>query len=183
MALHRHGGRQLLDSYSEERLPIITDVIETTDRLTKVMGTPNVVAQFLRDSLIPTISQFSTVQHAFVNRLSGLGIAYSESPIVEGRGGRIFEHFMRGGQIPAAHCVLLMPEKASTNLRNSVESVAADFSTVVTIRTTPKNVIQLIRPDGYLAFSTEKDPEERAVASVRSLLMRMTDLGNEVAKA
>jgi 2-polyprenyl-6-methoxyphenol hydroxylase-like FAD-dependent oxidoreductase len=130
MTLRGHGGDQLLDSYSEERLPIIADVIETTDRLTKVMGMPNILAQFLRDSLIPTISHLSTFQHAFVNRLSGLGISYAESPIVEGGGGRIFEDFMRGGQIPATHFVLLVPEDASTSLRNSVEFVAADFSTV-----------------------------------------------------
>jgi 2-polyprenyl-6-methoxyphenol hydroxylase-like FAD-dependent oxidoreductase len=177
-ALHGHSSDQLLDSYSEERLPVITDVIETTDRLTRVMGTPNVLAQFLRDSLIPAVSHFSTFQHAFVNRLSGLGIGYPESPIIEGGGERLFENFMRSGQIPATHFVLLIPEDASSNLRNSVEFLVDEFNPVLTIRTTQRDVIQLTRPDGYLAFSSAKDSKERAIASVRSLLRRMTDLCN-----
>jgi 2-polyprenyl-6-methoxyphenol hydroxylase-like FAD-dependent oxidoreductase len=47
--LNGHGNERLLDSYSAERLPIIKDVIEATDFLTKVMGTPNKFAQALRE--------------------------------------------------------------------------------------------------------------------------------------
>src|SRR6185437_8225918 len=43
--LRDHGTEQLLESYSAERLPVIENVIATTDRLTKVMGTPNRFAQ------------------------------------------------------------------------------------------------------------------------------------------
>ena len=179
-ALRGCGSEQLLDSYSEERLPVITDVIETTDRLTKVMGTPNLLAQFLRDSLIPAVSHLSTFQHAFVNRLSGLGISYPESPIIEGGGERLFEDFMRSGQISATHFVLLLPEGASSNLRNSVESLVDEFNPVLTIRTAQKEVIQLVRPDGYLAFAGANDSKERAIATVRSLLSRMTELRKRV---
>ncbi|UWZ82029.1 FAD-dependent oxidoreductase [Occallatibacter riparius] len=175
MALRGDGSEQLLDSYSEERLPVITDVIETTDHLTKVMGTPNVLAQFLRDSLIPAVSHLSTFQHAFVNRLSGLGIAYAGSPIVEGEGERVFEDFMRSGQIPGAEFVLLLPQDVSPNLWSSAESLAGEFNPILKVKTTQKEVVQLTRPDGYLAFSTARDAGERTIATVRSLLMRMTD--------
>lgn len=183
MTLRGHGNERLLDSYSEERLPIITDVIETTDRLTKVMGTPNLLAQFLRDSLIPAVSHLSAFQHAFVNRLSGLGIAYRESPIVDGGGDRIFEDFMRNGQIPTMQFVLLVPEDESSNLRKSIESLVTDFSPVLTVRTTQRKTIQLTRPDGYLAFSSARDSEERTIASLRSLLMRITDSGRRATDA
>jgi hypothetical protein len=43
--LYGHSNEQLLDSYSAERLPVIKNVIETTDFLTKAMGTPNRFAQ------------------------------------------------------------------------------------------------------------------------------------------
>ena len=84
--LHGHGNEQLLESYSAERLPVIKQVIETTDFLTKVMGTPNKLAQTLRDTVIPMVSRLAPFQHAFVQRLSELGIAYRGSPIVEGAG-------------------------------------------------------------------------------------------------
>jgi 2-polyprenyl-6-methoxyphenol hydroxylase-like FAD-dependent oxidoreductase len=51
--LRGQGHEQLLDSYGADRLPVIKNVIETTDRLTKVMGTPNKFAQALRDTVIP----------------------------------------------------------------------------------------------------------------------------------
>ena len=84
--LHGHGNEQLLDSYSAERLPVIKAVIETTDFLTKVMGTPNKIAQVLRDTVIPMVSHLAPFQHAFVQRLSELGVTYHGSPILEGPG-------------------------------------------------------------------------------------------------
>lgn len=175
MALQGHGGEALLNSYSEERLPIITDVIETTDRLTRVMGTPNVLAQFLRDSLIPTVSRISAFRHAFVNRLSGLGVTYAGSPIVEGAGERVFEDFMQDGGLPTAQFLLILPDEASLEFRNSAKSLAAEFTHLLRIRTSPSQNLRLVRPDGYLAFSAATHAGERAVWSVRSFLRRITD--------
>ena len=84
--LRGHGNEQLLDSYSAERLPVIKNVIETTDLLTKVMGTPNKFAQALRDTVIPMVSRLAPFQHAFVQRLSELGIAYPEARLSKGQG-------------------------------------------------------------------------------------------------
>ncbi len=76
---------------------MIRHVIETTDRLTKAMGTPNKVAQALRDAVIPMVSRLAPFQHAFVQRLSALDISYRGSPIVEGAGERYFDDSLRGG--------------------------------------------------------------------------------------
>src|SRR5262249_52498813 len=46
--LHGRGNEQLLDSYSSERLPVIKQVIKTTDLLTRAMGTRSRFAQALR---------------------------------------------------------------------------------------------------------------------------------------
>ena len=86
LVLHGHGNEELLESYSAERRPVIKQVIETTDFLTRAMGTPNKFAQALRDAVIPMVSRLAPFQHAFVQRLSELGIAYRGSPIVEGAG-------------------------------------------------------------------------------------------------
>jgi 2-polyprenyl-6-methoxyphenol hydroxylase-like FAD-dependent oxidoreductase len=41
LILRGHGNERLLDSYNTERLPVIRNVIEMTDRLTRIMATPN----------------------------------------------------------------------------------------------------------------------------------------------
>jgi len=174
MSLRGHGSEQLLDSYSEERLPVITDVIETTDRLTKVMGTPNKLAQFLRDSLIPAVSHLSAFQHAFVNRLSGLGIAYAGSPIVEGAGEHLFEDFMRNGGIPSAQFVLFLPNETSPELQTSVQALLKEFSNVLTVKPSQTAGVRLIRPDGYLAFSSSGEPGDKTIEAIRALLIRQT---------
>ena len=60
---------------------MIKQVIETTDLMTKMMGTPNKFAQALRDTVIPMVSSVAPFQHAFVERLSELGIAYRGAEI------------------------------------------------------------------------------------------------------
>jgi 2-polyprenyl-6-methoxyphenol hydroxylase-like FAD-dependent oxidoreductase len=74
LILRGHGNERLLDSYNTERLPVIRNVIEMTDRLTRIMATPNKFAQALRDTFIPMLSGLAPFQHAFVQRLSELGI-------------------------------------------------------------------------------------------------------------
>src|SRR5215469_12951504 len=85
------GNQQLLASYDAERLPVIKSVIDTTDTLTKAMGTKSKFAQALRDAVIPMVSHIAPFHHALVERLSELGIAYRGSPIVEGPGKRYFD--------------------------------------------------------------------------------------------
>ena len=48
-----YGAEELLNSYAEERIPVIESVIQTTDMLTKAMGTSSVIAQEARDVAIP----------------------------------------------------------------------------------------------------------------------------------
>jgi hypothetical protein len=108
--LHGHGNEQLLDSYGAERLPVIKSVIETTDFLTKVMGTPNKFAQVLRDAVIPMVSRSAPFQHAFVQRLSELGITYNGSPIVEGPGERYLDNSMGGGSGIGSRFLLLVDD-------------------------------------------------------------------------
>lgn len=76
LVLRGYGNELLLDSYSAERGPVIKHVIETTHFLTKALGTPSKLAQILRDAVIPVVSRLAPFQHAFVQRLSELGVAY-----------------------------------------------------------------------------------------------------------
>ncbi len=171
LALRGQGGEQLLDSYSEERLPVIQQVIETTDRLTKVMGTPNKFVQAIRNTVIPMVSHLAPFQHAFVQRLSELGIAYSGSPIVDGAGKRYLDDSMRGGDGISSRFLLLIHEDESPAVKTAAQQLCAMFNGVAELRSSQKPGIALIRPDGYVAYET-RSPESGSLDAVRSVMER-----------
>ena len=168
------GNEQLLDSYTAERIPIIKDVIETTDHLTKVMGTPNKFVQALRDAVIPMVSRLAPFQHAFVQRLSELGIAYRGSPIVEGPGKRCFDDSLRGGKGIRNRFLLVIDADQEPLLREAAKQLCASFSTIVELRSARQPGITLVRPDGYIAYSAHKNDSISSLTAVRSLLERQT---------
>jgi 2-polyprenyl-6-methoxyphenol hydroxylase-like FAD-dependent oxidoreductase len=172
--LRGHGNEQLLDSYAAERIPIIKNVIETTDQLTKVMGTPNKFAQVLRDAFIPMVSRLAPFQHAFVQRLSELGIAYRGSPIVEGPGKRYFDDSLRGGNGILNRFLLIVNDDADVPSREAAEQLCAPFKAIAELRTSPEPGLKLVRPDGYIALSAPNAKDAAALASVRSLLTLQT---------
>jgi len=170
LVLRRRGHARLLDSYTAERRPVIRDVIETTDRLTRAMGTPNRFAQALRDTIIPVLSHLSPFQHAFVNRLSGLGITYENSPIVEGHGMRCWDDSMRGGEGVRSRFVLLLGERADAATREAATRLAESLHDVLELRSRPVPGLILVRPDGYVAFSARPHDGVAALDAVRALL-------------
>jgi hypothetical protein len=170
--LRGRGNERLLDSYDTERLPVIKSVIETTHFLTKVMGTPNRFAQGLRDAVIPMVSRLAPFQHAFVQRLSELGIAYPGSPIVEGAGKRYLDDSMRGGEGIRSRFLLLLGHETEPSTAEAAKQLAESLADVVALRFTPHEGIMLIRPDGYVAYSARHRDGTAALQSVRSILGR-----------
>jgi 2-polyprenyl-6-methoxyphenol hydroxylase-like FAD-dependent oxidoreductase len=175
LVLHGRGSDSLLESYSAERRPVIKQVIETTDFLTKAMGTPNKFAQALRDTVIPMVSRLAPFQHAFVQRLSELGIAYRGSPIVEGAGKRYFDDSLRGGDGICSRFLLVMDDGADSLISEAARQLAGSFGDIVELRSRqPWHDITLVRPDGYIAYSADRREGVAALKSVRSLLERQT---------
>jgi 2-polyprenyl-6-methoxyphenol hydroxylase-like FAD-dependent oxidoreductase len=173
--LHGHGNQQLLDSYSVERLPIIKSVIETTDFLTRAMSTPNRFAQALRDAVIPMVSRLAPFQHAFVRRLSELGIAYNGSPIVEGPGERYFEDSMRGGTGIAGRFLLLVDEEKESPISEAARQLSQSHRDVLELRHSGLSGVKLVRPDGYIAYSAGNGGSAAVLQLIRSLLARQTN--------
>jgi hypothetical protein len=172
LAVHGRATEELLNSYTVERRPVIKNVIETTDFLTKVMGTPSKFAQALRDRLIPMVSRLAPFQHAFVQRLSELGITYHGSPIVEGAGERYFDDSMRGGNGIVNRFLLMLGDDTEPSTIDASEQLAASFAGVVEIRSARRPGIILVRPDGYVAYCANKHDSYAALRSVRELLQR-----------
>ncbi len=173
LVLHGHGNEELLDSYSAERRPVIKNVIETTDFLTKALGTPSRLAQLLRDTVIPMVSRLAPFQHAFVQRLSELGVAYRGSPIVEGAGKRYFDDSLRGGD-GIRNRFLLFSDDTDASSREAARQIAEVFGDIVELRLRPGHDVTLVRPDGYVAYSAHRRDGIAALKSVRALLERQT---------
>jgi 2-polyprenyl-6-methoxyphenol hydroxylase-like FAD-dependent oxidoreductase len=171
--LNLRGNQRLLDSYEAERLPVIRNVIEMTDAMTRILGTPSRLAQTLRDAVIPMVSRLAPFQHAFVARLSELGIAYPESPIVEGPGKRYLDEPMRGGKSSGSRFVLVLNEDADPSQWTAARDLCQSRSDVVEWRTGTSPGVTLIRPDGYVAYAADKLGEEE-LAEVRAVLERQT---------
>jgi FAD binding domain len=172
--LHGLGNQQLLDSYSDERLPVIKHVIEITDFLTRAMATPNKFAQALRDAVIPMVSRLAPFQHAFAQRLSELGIAYRGSPIVDGPGKRYIDDSMRGGKGILNRFLLILNKDAKASTTEAARQLLVSFPDMVELRLAQNPGIALIRPDGYIAYATQKSDVFAALESVRSLISRQT---------
>jgi 2-polyprenyl-6-methoxyphenol hydroxylase-like FAD-dependent oxidoreductase len=173
--LRGHGNERLLDSYGAERLPVIKDVIETTDLLTRVMGTPNRFVQALRGVVLPMASRLAPFQHAFVQKLSELGIAYRGSPIIEGPGKRYFDDSIRGGKGITSRFLLLVEHGKELGFREAAGQVCGSLDDIVEWRSWQNRGLMLVRPDGYTAYSSHTS-DMAALQSVCSLLKEQTDL-------
>lgn len=176
------GNERLLDSYSSERLPVIKNVIETTDVLTKVMSTPNKLVQTLRDAVIPMVSRLAPFQHAFVQRLSELGIAYPQSPIVEGPGKRYFDDSLRGGQGILSRFLLFLGKQSEVSAKGEAQKFVESFSEIVEARRSERRGVALVRPDGYVAFSS-RDCDAAVFAELRAVLQRQTRSSADAGRA
>ena len=177
LVLHGHGNQQLLDSYNAERRPVIKQVIDTTHFLTKALGTPSKLAQLLRDTVIPMVSRLAPFQHAFVQRLSELGITYHGSPIVEGAGERYFDSWLRGGSGIRSRFVLVLATDANSTTKDAAKQLAESFSDIVELRLADDHGLTLVRPDGYVAYSAHAGEEE--LSAIRSLLELQTRSNKE----
>jgi 2-polyprenyl-6-methoxyphenol hydroxylase-like FAD-dependent oxidoreductase len=174
LVLHGHGNERLLDSYGAERLPVIKNVVATTDLLTKAMGTPSKFAQALRDAVIPMVSRLAPFQHAFVQRLSELGIAYRDSPIVDGSGARYFDDSIRGGHGIQSRFLLMVDSDAESATIEAARQLAGSNAGLVELRLSRHPGVSLIRPDGYIACSGQGHDGMATVASASELLQRQT---------
>jgi hypothetical protein len=168
------GNEELLESYSAERRPVIKHVIDTTDHLTKVMGTPSKVAQALRDAVIPVVSHLAPFQHAFVQRLSALDISYRGSPIIDGAGKRYFDDSLRGGAGICSRFLLVLNQGADPSITESARRLAGSFAGTVELREGRGRDIVLVRPDGYIAYSAEGHRGLPALQTLQSVLERQT---------
>ncbi|MGI8435403.1 MAG: FAD-dependent monooxygenase [Chthoniobacterales bacterium] len=77
----------LLASYDLEREPIAKNVLNLTDRITRMATVTNPVAQSVRNFMLPVLSGVDFVSDKIADQLTELSVNYRRSPIVENDGG------------------------------------------------------------------------------------------------
>ena len=82
-----HASEVLLDTYTEERLPVARKVLKATHLGTTVLTTRSPVLGSLRNSVISVVLRSGAVQKRAVNTAAELRVNYRRSPIVSGEGG------------------------------------------------------------------------------------------------
>jgi 2-polyprenyl-6-methoxyphenol hydroxylase-like FAD-dependent oxidoreductase len=87
LVVRQRAPAQLLASYHVEREPVARDVLNLTDRITRMATMRSSVAQSVRDFLLPRLSGIDFVGDKIADRLAELNVGYRGSPIVENHGG------------------------------------------------------------------------------------------------
>jgi 2-polyprenyl-6-methoxyphenol hydroxylase-like FAD-dependent oxidoreductase len=80
------AGRDLLESYEAERMPVARSVVNLTDRMTRVATAQHTAAQHLRDWLVPLLTGIPFVKETMAERMAEVSIDYRGSGWVENHG-------------------------------------------------------------------------------------------------
>lgn len=86
LVVRQSAPAQLLASYHFEREPVARDVLNLTDRITRMATMRNSVAQTVRDFILPRVSGIDFISERIADRLAELDVSYRESGIVENQG-------------------------------------------------------------------------------------------------
>lgn len=87
----------LLDTYQEERLPRAREVLNETDRLTRVFFAPNPLLRLLRDRLLFPLMRLPALQKRMFAKLAQLHVHYRGSVLSRHQVHRRRSAFWRGG--------------------------------------------------------------------------------------
>ncbi|MTI32559.1 FAD-dependent oxidoreductase [Xanthovirga aplysinae] len=85
LVLKEKAPRKLLESYNSERKKVGANVVKFTDMLMRFFRSSNPYLIWLKEYVLPFFLEKKVVRKRFFNKLSGINIDYSGSPIVNDR--------------------------------------------------------------------------------------------------
>ncbi|WP_181764639.1 FAD-dependent oxidoreductase [Streptomyces albidus (ex Kaewkla and Franco 2022)] len=156
--LHGRSPAALLESYQDERHPVGTMVLRTSGAIIRLALARSVVGRGLRAVGTEVLSRVRPLGARAVRTVSGIGIAYraprgshplagKRAPDLALTDGRLYEALRQG------EFVLVSPAGAPA------DTAIASGSPVVQAQAAGSRTM-LIRPDGYIAWASDKpDPE------------------------
>jgi len=89
---------------------------------------------------------------------------------------RYFDNSLRGGEGIRSRFILVFDSDADPSAREAARQLAESFAPIVELRLRPGHDLTLVRPDGYIAYSTHSRDGLAAWTSVRSVLGRQTNV-------
>lgn len=170
------GGEELLDSYTEERMPVIKHVIHITDFLTRAMASRNELVQSMRNVMLPLVSKLTPFQNALVDTMSELGIKYDRSPIVDGPGEHYFDSSLRGGEGIKSRYILLMGDQLEEPIVKKTEELVNQWQDRLELRRTAGYAMLLVRPDGYLAYVENDGDNNQTLKNINNMMQYQPEL-------
>ncbi len=168
----------LLDSYSTERSEIARMVLEGTGKATSIAVMKAGVLQSIRNYVASLLFGFAPVTRTMANVLSEISIAYNNSPLNEqhnqihsapepGSRAPIRENDKPIGAGDTPRFALFAEDTAAA--RHLLEKYSELVETAPRQPYAP-NALTLVRPDGYVALSTQQSH----LSNVDSYLARLT---------
>ena len=97
--LQGKASPELLDTYDEDRMPVIRNVLAKTEGLTGVIGSGNPLFRSLFDHIAPLVVGMDFVQEKSTARISQIALNYRESSLSETHGGHHGE-LRAGDRVP-----------------------------------------------------------------------------------
>ena len=166
MVLDGQAREELLDTYQSDRLPMISQLVQMTERVTRAFNSTNPLVHAAIARLAPIVLARSQVQDKAVPRLGQLAAGYRDCPIAKG-GGRIGS--LRAGDrvpdIPVGRGRLYdLLDLSTLTLIVTGDRVPEEYRSwrdIVALRQVSIDEMPsgwlLVRPDGYLAAAGGPD--------------------------
>jgi hypothetical protein len=118
LVLKGYASEELLETYQQDRLPVMRAILSRTEGMTEFVGTENRLMRGLFNRLAPWIGSLHFVEENAVARISQLALNYRDSELSTDRaaggnlraGDRIPELHLRAALNPSASRAGLQPE-------------------------------------------------------------------------
>lgn len=158
LALVYHGLAHdaLLDTYGEERLPIIHQLVSTTERATDLFNSDSHFVHTLLRHVLPQALKFDAVRRKGAGLVSELSVHYRGSSL----NGRSDGELKAGERVPdgAAQMLdLLDPSRFTVVLGGAATIALPDGDLFVARRVPGATEVSVVRPDGYLLCAGSAD--------------------------
>ena len=108
--IHGNSREEILDSYEEERMPVIDGVMRMTDQMTKLISATDGLRVWIREWILPIVAKMGFAA-MMAMRLSQLSMGYPSSSIV--LPGRVTAGAKPGERVPPLSFLDLATKRAS----------------------------------------------------------------------
>lgn len=169
--LQNRAAKSILDSYEIERIGFARRLIMTTDKMFLAITNEGLLGKFVREIFFPYIfpffMRFQGVRHFLFNTVSQIKINYRNSPISKGAAGKIIAGdrlpWIKDEKVDNFKSLTLLDwqihiyGQIRTEFKNAIQKLNLKYHEFPWNESFKrhgfeKNVLYLIRPDGYIAY-------------------------------